>query len=34
MDTVITTPGYENLKTTCPSALADAFEKAMKRRKT
>ncbi|CAD6217551.1 unnamed protein product [Miscanthus lutarioriparius] len=34
MDIVIATPGYKNLKTTCPSALADAFEKAMKRRKT
>ena len=34
LDIVIATPGYKNLKTTCPSVLADAFEKAMKRRKT
>lgn len=30
MDAVAATEGYKYLKTTCPSALADAFEKMMK----
>ena len=34
MDAVAATEGYKNLKTTCPSALADAFEKTMKLRRT
>jgi speckle-type POZ protein len=29
MDAVAATQGYKDLKTTCPSALADTFEKAM-----
>ncbi|CAL5011175.1 unnamed protein product [Urochloa decumbens] len=30
MDSVVATEGYKNLKTTCPSALVDAFEKSRK----
>ncbi|TKW08274.1 hypothetical protein SEVIR_6G018800v4 [Setaria viridis] len=30
MDSVVATQGYKNLKTTCPSALVDAFEKSRK----
>jgi speckle-type POZ protein len=30
MDSVVATQGYKNLKTTCPSALADAFDKSRK----
>ncbi|CAL5007488.1 unnamed protein product [Urochloa decumbens] len=33
MDAVVATQGYKNLKTTCPSALADAYEKSMTQRK-
>ncbi|TVU42592.1 hypothetical protein EJB05_09010, partial [Eragrostis curvula] len=33
MDELVETAGYENLKTTCPSALADAFEKTMRRKR-
>ncbi|KAL6659256.1 hypothetical protein ACP70R_003296 [Stipagrostis hirtigluma subsp. patula] len=32
MDAVVATQAYKNLKTTCPSALADAFEKSMIRK--
>ena len=30
MDSVVETQGYKNLKTTCPSALVDLFEKSRK----
>ncbi|PUZ50640.1 hypothetical protein GQ55_6G074600 [Panicum hallii var. hallii] len=30
MDSVVATQGYKNLKTTCPSALVDLFEKSRK----
>ncbi|CAO2163962.1 unnamed protein product [Urochloa humidicola] len=33
MDAVMATQGYKNLKTTCPSALADALEKSVTLRK-
>ncbi|KAL6843298.1 hypothetical protein ACP4OV_027011 [Aristida adscensionis] len=34
MDAVMATQGYKNLKASCPSALADAFEMSMSPRKT